>query len=344
MRFDGFERVYREGRDDEAEEETGLLPELEVGQRLDLLELSPEQHFTEPPPRYTEATIVKALEEHGIGRPSTYAPTISVLVEREYVQLDRKRLIPTEVAPVVTDLLGDVFPKVVDLAFTAEMEQDLDAVASGAKQWEPMVTTFFNDVEKIVAEKQEKVSRPEEATDETCPECGDESGAKLTRRWGRYGWFLSCSRYPDCKYRRNANKSAQEAEADKAEPEMTDVPCPKCGKMMQKRSGRFGPFLGCSDYPKCKGIKNLDEQSFGTCPQCNEGKVTSKRTRRGKTFYGCNRYPDCDYAIWQAPLAEPCPNCKGMLVPDKKGETATCASCNQKVEVAAVGAATASTA
>jgi DNA topoisomerase-1 len=344
MRFDGFERVYREGRDDETEEETGLLPELEVGQRLDLLELSPEQHFTEPPPRYTEATIVKALEEHGIGRPSTYAPTISVLVEREYVQLDRKRLIPTEVAPVVTDLLGDVFPKVVDLAFTAEMEQDLDAVASGAKQWEPMVTTFFNDVEKIVAEKQEKVSRPEEATDETCPECGDESGAKLTRRWGRYGWFLSCSRYPDCKYRRNANKSAQEAEADKAEPEMTDVPCPKCGKMMQKRSGRFGPFLGCSDYPKCKGIKNLDEQSFGTCPQCNEGKVTSKRTRRGKTFYGCNRYPDCDYAIWQAPLAEPCPNCKGMLVPDKKGETATCASCNQTVEVAAVGAATASTA
>jgi DNA topoisomerase-1 len=341
MKFDGFERVYREGRDDvpEGDEENGgLLPDLTVGQRLDLVELTPEQHFTEPPPRFTEATIVKALEEHGIGRPSTYAPTISVLLEREYVVLDRKRLTPTDVAFVVTDLLAEIFPKVVDLGFTAEMEQDLDLIAAGSKQWEPLVTTFFQDVETIVAEKSDKVSRPEETTDETCPECGDETGAKLTRRWGRYGWFLSCSRYPDCKYRRNANKSAEDAAAEKAEPELTDEPGPKCGKPLVKRSGRFGPFLGCSDYPKCKGIKNLDEQVYGTCPKCNEGKITSKKTRRGKTFYGCNRYPDCDFAVWQAPLDTPCPNCKGLLVPDKSGGTATCAGCGTTVEPAQANA------
>jgi DNA topoisomerase-1 len=337
MRFDGFVRVYLEGQDDETEEEAGLLPEVTVGQPLDLDQLIPEQHFTEPPPRYTEASLVKALEEHGIGRPSTYAPTISVLVDREYVTIDRKRLTPTDVAFVVTDLLHDVYPKVVDLGFTAEMETDLDGIAHGSKQWKQLVTSFFQDVEKIVAEKQEKVSRPEEPTDETCPECGETTGAKLNRRWGRYGWFLSCSRYPDCKYRRNIAKTAEEA-AERPEPELTDEPCPQCGKPMLKRTGRFGPFLGCSDYPKCKGIKNLGEQAYGTCPKCGEGQVTSKRTRRGKTFYGCNRYPKCDYAVWQAPLSQPCPNCGGLLVPDKSGATATCAKCEQKVETAALTA------
>jgi DNA topoisomerase I len=332
MRFDGFERVYREGRDDDLEEEAGMLPELTVGQVLRLVELTPEQHFTEPPPRYTEASLVKALEEHGIGRPSTYSPTISTLMDREYVRLDRKRFHPEDVGVIVTDLLADVFPKVVDLGFTAEMEEDLDRIASGAKDWEPLVKRFFDEVEGTIAERQEKVSRPEEATDETCPECGAETGAKLVRKWGRYGWFLSCSRYPDCKYRRNAKRSAEEA--DRPEPELTDVPCPKCGKPMVKRNGRFGPFLGCSDYPKCKGIKNLGEQSFGTCPKCGQGEVVSKRTKRGKTFYGCNRYPDCDFALWQAPLSQPCPSCGGLLAHDKDETTATCAKCGTQVQVA----------
>ena len=332
MRFDGFERVYREGRDDDPEEEAGMLPDLVVGQVLQLVELTPEQHFTEPPPRYTEASLVKALEEHGIGRPSTYSPTISTLMDREYVRLDRKRFYPEDVGVIVTDLLADVFPKVVDLGFTAEMEEDLDRIASGAKAWQPLVKQFFDEVEGTIAERQEKVSRPEEATDETCPECGEETGAKLVRKWGRYGWFLSCSRYPDCKYRRNAKRSAEEA--DRPEPEMTDVPCPKCGKPMVKRSGRFGPFLGCSDYPKCKGIKNLGEQSFGTCPKCGQGEVVSKRTKRGKTFYSCNRYPDCDFALWQAPLSQPCPSCGGLLAPDKDPDTATCAKCGTQVQVA----------
>ncbi|HYY79007.1 MAG TPA: type I DNA topoisomerase [Actinomycetes bacterium] len=333
LRFDGFVRVYLEGRDDDVEEEAGTLPELTVGQVLRLLELRPEQHFTEPPPRYTEASLVKALEEHGIGRPSTYSPTISTLLDRKYVRQERKRFHPEDVGMVVTDLLADVFPKVIDLGFTAEMEEDLDRIASGAKPWEPVVKTFFAEVEGTIAERQEKVSRPEEATDETCPECGAETGAKLVRKWGRYGWFLSCSRYPDCKYRRNARQSAEQA-AERAEPELTDVPCPKCGKPMVRRSGRFGPFLGCSDYPKCRGIKNLGEQSFGTCPKCGEGEVVSKRTKRGKTFYSCNRYPDCDFALWQAPLEQPCPSCGGLLALDRDPDTATCAKCGSQVRVA----------
>jgi DNA topoisomerase-1 len=332
LRFDGFVRIYLEGRDDDVEEEAGTLPELTVGQILRLVELTPEQHFTEPPPRYTEASLVKALEEHGIGRPSTYSPTISTLMDRKYVRLDRKRFHPEDVGIVVTDLLADVFPKVIDLGFTAEMEEDLDRIASGAKPWEPLVKTFFEEVEGTIAERQEKVSRPEEATDELCPTCGEETEAKLVRKWGRYGWFLSCSRYPDCKYRRNANQSAEQA-AEQAEPELTDVPCPKCGKPMIKRSGRFGPFLGCSDYPKCKGIKNLGEQSYGTCPKCGQGEIVSKRTKRGKTFYSCNRYPDCDFALWQAPLSQPCPSCGSLLAPDKDPNTATCAKCGTQVRV-----------
>jgi DNA topoisomerase I len=337
MRFDGFVRVYLEGRDDAAEEEAGLLPELEVGQVLDLAELRPDQHFTEPPPRFSEASLVKALEEHGIGRPSTYSTTISTLLERKYVRLDARRFQPEDVGMVVTDLLADVFPKVIDLGFTAEMEEDLDRIASGAKPWEPVVKTFFVEVEDTIAERQEKVPRPEEATDEVCPECGAETGAKLVRKWGRYGWFLSCSRYPDCKYRRNAKQSADEA--DRPEPELTDVPCPKCGKPMVKRSGRFGPFLGCSDYPRCRGIKNLAEQEYGTCPKCGQGQVVSKRTKRGKTFYSCNRYPDCDFAVWQAPLSQPCPACGSLLVPDKDPDNATCAKCGTQVAVAALASA-----
>jgi len=337
MRFDGFVRVYLEGRDDTAEEEAGTLPELQVGEGLRLVELRPEQHFTEPPPRFSEASLVKALEEHGIGRPSTYSPTISTLLERKYVRLDARRFRPEDVGIVVTDLLADVFPKVIDLGFTAEMEEDLDRIASGSKAWEPLVRTFFAEVEDTIAERQEKVSRPEEPTDEPCPECGAETGAKLVRKWGRYGWFLSCSRYPDCRYRRNAKQPAEQAE--RPEPELTDVACPKCGKPMVKRSGRFGPFLGCSDYPKCRGIKNLGEQQYGTCPKCGQGQVVTKRTKRGKTFYSCNRYPDCDFAVWQAPLSQPCPECGGLLVPDKDPDTATCAKCGTQVAVAALASA-----
>lgn len=334
LRFDGFVRLYLEGRDDDAEEDAGTLPLVTAGQSLDLVSLEAQQHFTEPPPRYTEASLVKALEEHGIGRPSTYAPTLSTLVDRKYVRVEKRRITPEDVGMVVTDILAEIFPKVVDLSFTAEMEQDLDDIARGEKAWAPVVKQFFSEVEGTIAERQEKVSRPEEPTDELCPECGAESNAHLLRKWGRYGWFLSCSRYPECKYRRSATRAA---ETEAAEPEITDVPCPLCGKFMTRRTGRFGPFLGCSDYPTCKGVQNLDARTFGRCPTCHEGVVTSKRTKRGRTFFGCNRYPDCDFAIWEEPAEAPCSSCGGLCKLDRSTGMATCLQCGAELEVAVVG-------
>ncbi|MBI4730304.1 MAG: type I DNA topoisomerase [Acidobacteria bacterium] len=324
VRFDGFMRVYTEGRDEPAEdEEAGALPPLEEGQVLRLASLAPVQHFTEPPPRYSEASLVKALEEFGIGRPSTYAQIMSTLNDRKYVTSERKRLVPTELGIVVCDFLADVYPKVVDLEFTAEMEGELDKIAEGDLGWEHIVRVFWTDLEGI---KIEKTERPTEATEIPCPECGAETGAKMQKRWGRYGWFLSCERFPDCK----ARMSLEEGDGEKRpEPQVTEIPCPKCGKPLLRRTGRFGPFLGCSDYPKCKGVRSLDEVEGPEirCPTCGQGRVVRKRSKKRRAFWGCNRYPDCDYAMWEPPLPVPCPSCSGPLVAAGPGG-AKCAGCS----------------
>ena len=342
VRFDGFMRVYTEGRDDPSpEDDEGALPDLTEGQVLTLRGVEPVQHFTEPPPRFTEASLVKALEELGIGRPSTYAQIMSTLHDRKYVEVDRKRLSPTELGIVVCDFLSEVYPKVVDLGFTAEMEEELDKIAEGEMEWEPVVKVFFNEVSEIAERAEEKAERPQETTDIVCPECGATTGAKMKKTWGRYGWFLSCERFPDCK----ARMAVEEAGGDgtkpaRAEPEITDIPCPICGKPMLKRTGRFGPFLGCQDYPKCKGTKNLDEVEGPeiVCPKCGQGRVVKKRTKRRKAFWSCNRYPDCDYAIWEPPLGA-CPECKGPVVAD--GDTgAKCLNCERTFEREAIEAAT----
>jgi DNA topoisomerase I len=345
VRFDGFMRVYTEGRDDPVageEDDAGALPDLTEGQVLSLKGIEPVQHFTEPPPRFTEASLVKALEELGIGRPSTYAQIMSTLHDRKYVEVDRKRLSPTDLGIVVCDFLSDVYPKVVDLGFTAEMEEELDKIAEGELQWEPIVKVFYNEVSEIAERAEEKAERPMETTDIVCPECGAETGAKMKKTWGRYGWFLSCERFPDCK----ARMAVEETDADgnvkpaRAEPELTDIPCPICGKPMLKRSGRFGPFLGCADYPKCKGTKNLDEVEGPeiVCPKCGQGRVIKKRTKRRKSFWSCNRYPDCDYAIWEPPIGA-CPDCKGPVVGD--GDTgAKCLNCEHTFDRETIEAAT----
>jgi DNA topoisomerase I len=335
LRFDGFMRVYVEDRDDPVEDEAGqALPELVEGQALKLRSLEPAQHFTQPPPRFTEASLVKSLEELGIGRPSTYAQIMSTLHDRKYVRSDRRRLAPTELGTVVCDFLADVYPKVVDLDFTAEMENELDRIAEGNMAWDHIVRVFWEDLESI---KMEKAERPTEATDIVCPECGAETGAKMQKRWGRYGWFLSCERFPDCKARMRVEEENGEAAA-RPEPEQTDVPCPNCGKPMLKRSGRFGPFLGCQDYPKCKGVRSLEETEGPeiVCPKCKEGRVVRKRTKKRRSFYGCNRYPDCDFAIWEPPLQTPCPNCQGPLVAE--GEQVKCLSCERVYDREAVAA------
>jgi DNA topoisomerase-1 len=256
---------------------------------------------------------------------------------------ERKRLSPTDLGFVVCDFLSDVYPKVVDPGFTAEMEEELDKIAEGEMDWEPVVKVFFNEVSEIAERAEEKAERPQETTDIVCPECGAETGAKMKKTWGRYGWFLSCERFPDCKGRLAVEETGPDGtpKPARAEPELTNIPCPICGKPMLKRVGRFGPFLGCQDYPKCKGTMNLDEVEGPeiVCPKCGQGRVVKKRTKRRKAFWSCNRYPDCDYAIWQAPLSQPCPSCGGLLAPDKSGQTATCAACGTTVEVAALASA-----
>jgi DNA topoisomerase-1 len=319
MLFDGFLVVYREGRDDDAEEEAqGRLPELTEGQSLRLVDVLPSQHFTQPPPRYTEASLVKALEENGIGRPSTYAATLSTLVDREYIRIDQRRIFPTDVGIVVTDLLVEHFPQIVDLKFTASMEEDLDEIARGHKDWPEVLRQFYDPFERLLEKKDKEITRDDvikETTEEKCPECGSPMTVKL----GRYGKFLSCSKYPECKGTRQIDGSQR--------PEPVEVPgevCEVCGSPMLLKHGRYGEFLGCSKYPECKFVRS--KTIGGNCPKCGEGKLAQRRTRRGKSFYGCTRYPDCDYALWTRPLDDPCPKCGGTMTPDEE-RGGVCLSC-----------------
>ncbi len=298
--FDGYQAVYVEGRDDEQDERLVVLPDLREGEPLTLADLLSEQHFTQPPPRYTEATLIRALEEHGIGRPSTYAPTLETIRQRGYVHVKDRRLFPEESAFRVTDLLVEHFPEVVDLAFTARMEERLDDVARGDVAWVPIVREFYTPFIAKVTEGREKIVKQVEVTDIPCPLTGDR-GDMLVKRFGRNGWFLGCSSYPDCKH-------TQPLPGE--EPEAVELPgvgeaCPECGegKLAAKR-GRFGPFVGCDRYPDCRYIKKdaaPASERFGTCPQCGEGTVTTKRSRRGRPFWGCDRYPTCDYSTWTRP-------------------------------------------
>jgi len=301
--FDGYQAVYVEGQDDEPDERMAVLPELKEGEALRLADLASEQHFTQPPPRFTEASLIKALEEHGIGRPSTYAPTVGTIRERGYVVITDRRLFPEESAFRVIDLLTEHFPDIVDYEFTARMEEHLDDVARGEQDWVPMVRDFYTPFAAKVIEGKEKIVKQVEVTDIPCPLTGDK-GDMLIKRFGRNGWFLGCPAYPECKY-------TQPLPGE--EPEALDMPgvgeaCPQCGEgHLAAKRGRFGPFVGCDRYPDCKYIKKNAapaSERFGTCPQCSQGTVTTKRSRKGRSFWGCDRYPDCDYSTWTRPVAD----------------------------------------
>ena len=298
--FDGYQAVYVEGQDDAQDERMAVLPELSEGEALRLAGLESEQHFTQPPPRFTEASLIKVLEEHGIGRPSTYAPTVGTIRERGYVTINDRRLFPEESAFRVIDLLTEHFPEIVDYEFTARMEDRLDDVARGEQEWVPMVRDFYTPFAAKVIEGKEKIVKQVEVTDIPCPLTGDR-GDMLVKRFGRNGWFLGCASYPDCKY-------TQPLPGE--EPEALDMPgvgetCPECGEgHLVARRGRFGPFVGCDRYPDCKYIKKdaaPASEQFGPCPQCGEGVVVTKRSRRGRPFWGCNRYPACDYSSFTRP-------------------------------------------
>jgi DNA topoisomerase-1 len=307
----GFMRVYLEGRDDAEggdDDEERMLPHLEEGEQVGLAAIRPEQHFTEPPPRYTEASLVKALEEYGIGRPSTYASIISTLQEREYAVLEKKRFHPTDVGRVVNKFLTEYFTAYVDYDFTARLEDELDAVSRGEEDWVPLLEHFWGPFKELVDHTQENVKRSDvtqEVIEEACPQCG----SPLSIRLGRHGRFIGCTKYPDCDYTRDlADGKGQ----DQPPPEAVEGrSCPECGSELQIKRGKYGKFIGCSAYPKCRYIEPLERpQDTGViCPKCSRGTLMKKKSRRGKIFYSCSTYPACDYALWNEPLAEPCPQC-----------------------------------
>ncbi|MBD3311639.1 MAG: type I DNA topoisomerase [Candidatus Magasanikbacteria bacterium] len=301
MIFSGWLKLYPKSIKEE------MLPDLKEGLEMDCSVLKPEQHFTEPPARYSDATLVKALEEHGIGRPSTYAPTIATIEARKYVERDEnKRLMPTEISFLVNDLLVKHFSDIVDYEFTAEMEEDLDTIAEGEKKWKPIIRDFYKPFHKNLEKKTKELSKKElteEETDEKCEKCGSDMIIKL----GRFGKFMACSNYPEC-------KNTKPVDPEERKEEETDEKCEKCGSDMIVKHGRYGTFLGCSNYPDCKNIKPIEKKTGVKCNKCNNGEFIEKRTKKGRTFYGCNRYPDCENALWSKPTGENCPQCKQPLV------------------------------
>jgi DNA topoisomerase-1 len=361
LKFDGFLRVYeesKEGKDEEDEELKHKLPALEAGQKLMLKELKPEQHFTEPPPRYNEASLVKELEERGIGRPSTYSAILSTIQERQYVQKLGGKFTPTEIGLVVTDLLVENFRDIFDVAYTAGLEEKLDEIEEGKEKWTDTLAEFYKKFTKDLkyAEKHmENIKRMEKPTDEKCERCGaplvikwgrhgsfyacstydkeDENTCTFTKenpinlpdldsadvqettqeeycencgrvmvlKRGRFGQFMACTGYPDCKTTRRLDQG-------KKVPDIPlDEPCPKCGRNMMIRHGRYGEFTACSGYPECKYVK---QNYIGVkCPECKEGDLVEKRARKGNTFYGCGNYPKCKFTSAHKPIAEKCPSC-----------------------------------
>ena len=324
LQFAGFRQVYIEGRDDDTEEDLGNnpLPTLTEADVLRALGFFPDQHFTEPAPRYTEATLIKALEEKGIGRPSTYAPTMSTIQDRGYVEKDGRYLKPSDLGFVVNDLLVEHFQDFVDIGFTAGMEDELDDIASGDRRWQPVVQEFYKPLEKALTVAKDAAPKQVETTDVQCPECGK----PMLIRWGRRGRFLACSGFPECK-----GTLPLEGEEQQEAPQATDEKCPECGSPMVIKSGRFGRFLACSRYPECKGRKPLTVTTGVRCPK-DGGELLERRSRRGRIFYGCSNYPKCDFTTWTRPLAQPCPNCGGLITAERDGK-AKCTACNWRGEV-----------
>jgi len=299
VKFDGFLAVWPNGGSDKE-----VLPKAEAGETLKLLELETKQKFTEPPPRYTEGTLVKELEARGIGRPSTYAPTIATIQTRTYVVKEEGKFRPTELGMYVTDYLIKHFPKILEYKFTAHMEEELDEIAEGDRKGAEVLAEFYSLLEGYLkaAGESEGVKQTGIPLDEKCPACG----APLVVKSGRFGQFKACSAYPACKFRDSL---------DKRESKPLDEKCPECGAQLEQKFGRFGPFIACSDYPKCKYIKKDKPVETGIdCPLGCGGRVLKRKTRRGKYFFGCSRYPKCRFASWDDPLARACPQCGAKVL------------------------------
>lgn len=315
----GYMRVYQEGFDEKPEElvDEHLLPHLKVGDEVQLHEIACNQHFTEPPPRYSEATLIKALEEHGIGRPSTYAAIVSTLQTREYVLLDNKRFQPTDIGRIVNRFLTQYFTRYVDYDFTAKLEDELDEISRGEKEWVPLLEDFWDPFKHQVDNILETVKRKDvtqELIDEKCPLCGK----PLSIRLGKRDRFIGCTGYPDCSYTRAMKELPEEASQD-AEL-IGGRQCPDCGGALKIKHGRYGKFIGCGNYPKCKHIESLNKPTDTgvECPECKQGKMVKRQSRKGRIFFSCARYPDCKYAVWNEPINQSCPKCAWPMLSVKK--------------------------
>lgn len=319
MKFPGFITILSKSPISESE-----LPYLEQNNPLKVNEVLSEQKFTEPPERYTEPSLVKTLEKLGIGRPSTYAPTITTITTRGYVKKDKRHLLPQETGVLVNDFLVENFSDIIDVKFTARMEDNLDDIAEGKKQWQEVIGEFYQPFAKLLTDKEKNVVSQNigEKTDEICDKCG---GGMVIKR-GRFGKFLACSNFPECKNTKQLNKETNEPEAV----EVVDTVCTKCGSAMVKRQSRFGSFLGCSKYPKCDYIQNLTPDSGGigqNCPKCDQGQIVERRTKRGRVFYGCSKYPGCDFASWNKPVDEKCSTCGGWMAFVNAKSAPVCQKC-----------------
>ncbi|STX44274.1 DNA topoisomerase I [Legionella donaldsonii] len=317
--FPGFLTVYEEGRDDSPDDEQNamLLPALKVGEKVSLKDILANQHFTEPPPRYSEASLVKALEEYDIGRPSTYASIIHTLQQREYVVVDKKRFFPTDVGRIVNRFLTGHFTRYVDYKFTAQLEDTLDAVSRGEKEWIPVLEEFWQPFIQQIHDTDEQVQRKDVTTeilDDKCPKCDK----PLAIRLGKRGRFIGCTGYPDCDYTQDLSANG---EGEKSEPEVVEGRnCPECSGPLHIKTGRYGRFIGCGNYPQCTHIEPLEKPADTgvECPKCHSAKILKRKSRKGKIFFSCGSYPKCDYALWNEPIDKPCPKCAWPLLTVKE--------------------------
>jgi len=319
MTFPGFTAAYTEGRDEPEPDAEGVLPVLAEGQVLTPDPVTPKQHFTQPPPRYNEALLIKELEERGIGRPSTYAAIISTIQDRKYVEKREARFHPTDLGQVVNELLVEHFPNIVSPEFTARMEQDLDAVEEGQKVWTDSVEAFYKPFAKDLETAQtamRNVKREAIPTDIQCEKCGQ----TMVIKWGKHGRFLACSGYPECRSTKEFEE--KDGKIQIVSDALSDTPCPTCAKPMAIKNGRYGRFLACTGYPECRTTQPI--ATGVKCPQegCT-GELIEKQSRKGKVFFSCNTYPKCTFATWNRPVAEACPQCASSYL-EARGTALIC--------------------
>ena len=329
--FQGYMAVYeateeaKAPSDEVAEVKDIRIPPLKEGEELSSDEITPARHFTEAPPRYTEASLIKFLEEKGIGRPSTYTPIITTIVARNYVKREGKALVPTQLGELTTKIMEENFKDVVDYRFTAKMETDLDKIEDGKKTMNTVLDDFWSDFSRELKEAEEKIGSesieiPVEETDIICEKCG----SRMIVKSGKFGKFAACPNYPTCK---NTKPLTAKSESEPKKEVVADFKCEKCGADMVLRSSRYGTFFACSNYPKCKFIKQKNKELDVLCPKC-QGKIITKYGKKRNVFYSCENYPECDFSSWDMPTNEKCPNCNNILYRKKGKNLLVCAEKN----------------